>query len=81
MPANLDSLLAASILALLGFACVTCTLATLAARLRGQKFRHNLVVESRRRRNEYLAALEAAQGLEETPAADAPTAEPERLAA
>lgn len=49
-------------LAVLAFVLSTCTLTTLAAHLKGQKFRHTLIVESRRRRHEYLASLEEPTG-------------------
>ncbi len=52
-----EQLVAAAVLALLAYATVTCTCATLAARLKGQKTRHMLVVRSRRRRMEYVAAV------------------------
>jgi tRNA A37 threonylcarbamoyladenosine modification protein TsaB len=76
MDVPFDKLVPMLALALLAYAAVTCTLSTLAARLQGQKYRHTLVVESRRRRQAYLASLagtepsEPVDVVEETPPAD-----------
>jgi hypothetical protein len=46
-----------AVLALLGYMLVNCTLSTLAARVRQQRRRHDLIVESRRRRQEYVDSI------------------------